>query len=625
MCGICGILELRGGVADAGIVMRMSDAIAHRGPDGTGALADGPVALGHRRLSIIDIAGGQQPIANEDRTVQVVFNGEIYNFVELRSELQALGHRFHTRSDTEVIVHAWEQWGTECVHHFNGMFAIALWDRRVRQLFLARDHLGIKPLYYVVLGTQLVFASEIKALLVHPLCPREVDLQSMGDLFTFRYVPSPRTLFRSIMKLPPGHWMTCGGGEMRIERYWKKVPAPRAVAPEAELIEEYQQLLQDAVKLQLRSDVPLGLFLSSGVDSALLLAIMTEQLGTPVHTYTIGFDGGEATNEVDDARELARQFGASHAFEMLGPADYQRHFERYMTDVEEPVGNETAAAFFFVARLASRDVKVALTGQGADEPWAGYGRHLGARLSDPYSRLPRALTGAVSSLVSALPGRHERLSRGAESLGEPDMLRRFARMYSFFSADVKSDLFRGAMKTAHDFDPYGSRHALAHLQHDVAHLDALTQMLYIDTRSNLPDDLLMVGDKTSMANSIEVRVPFLDRRLVEFVESLPPSLKLKGLTGKYLHKRAAEKWLSAKRVHAPKKGFANPIEHWMRSEMRGFIEDCLLSPESSMRLYFDQAHIARMLQRDREGHDQFRRHIYLLLSLELWHRAFIHH
>jgi asparagine synthase (glutamine-hydrolysing) len=219
--------------------------------------------------------------------------------------------------------------------------------------------------------------------------------------------------------------------------------------------------------------------------------------------------------------------------------------------------------------------------------------------------------------------RAKRLSRGAESLGEPDMLRRFARMYSFFSADVKSDLFRGAMKRAHELDPYGSRFALAHLQNDVAHLDPLTQMLYIDTRSNLPDDLLMVGDKTSMANSIEVRVPFLDRRLVEFVESLPASLKLKGLTGKYLHKRAAEKWLPPKRVHAPKKGFANPVEHWMRTSMRPFIEECLLSPESSMRLYFDQAHIARMLQRDREGHDQFRRHIYLLLSVELWHRAFI--
>ncbi len=623
MCGICGILELRGGLADADIVMRMSDAIAHRGPDGVGALADGPVALGHRRLSIIDIEGGQQPIANEDRTVQVVFNGEIYNFIELRTELQALGHQFHTRSDTEVIVHAWEQWGSDCVKHFNGMFAFALWDRTQRRLFLARDHLGVKPLYYAVLGTQLVFASEIKALLVHPLCPRDVDLQAMGDLFTFRYVPSPRTLFRGIMKLPPGHWMILGGGEMRIERYWNWVPVQRAAAPESELIEEYQQLLQDAVKLQLRSDVPLGLFLSSGVDSALLLAIMTEQLATPVHTFTIGFDGGEATNEVDDARALAQQFGAHHSFEMLGPADYQRHFERYMTDVEEPVGNETAAAFYFVARLAGRDVKVALTGQGADEPWAGYGRHLGARLSGTYSRLPGALTGAVSSLVSLLPGRHERLSRGAESLGEPDMLRRLARMYSFFSADVKSDLFRGAMKQAHELDPYGSRFALAHLQNDVAHLDPLTQMLYIDTRSNLPDDLLMVGDKTSMANSIEVRVPFLDRRLVEFVESLPPSLKLKGLTGKYLHKRAAEKWLPPKRVHAPKKGFANPVEHWMRTSMRPFIEECLLSPESSMRLYFDQAHIALMLKRDREGHAQFRRHIYLLLSVELWHRAFI--
>jgi asparagine synthase (glutamine-hydrolysing) len=623
MCGICGILNMAGHPVSHDTVAHMNRAIGHRGPDGSGVLYDGEVGLGHRRLSIIDIDGGHQPIANEDQSTHVVFNGEIYNFVELRQELETLGHQFSTRSDTEVIVHAYEQWGTACVNHFNGMFAFALWDQRQRQLFLARDHLGIKPLYYVVIGSELVFGSEIKALLKHPLCPREINLESLGDLFTFRYVPSPKTLFDRIMKLPPGHCMTVSRDGMRIERFWTWSPVERSRCHEADVLEEYQNLLQDAVKLQLRSDVPLGLFLSSGVDSAMLLAIMSEHLQTPVQTFTIGFHGGERTNEVDDARQLAHGFGAAHAFEMLGPDDYKQHFERYMSDIEEPVGNETAAAFYFVSRLAARQVKVALTGQGADEPWAGYGRHLGAKLSGCYSRMPSLMTGSIESLVTQVPGRMERIKRGVSSLGEPDMLTRLAKIYSFFSADMKSSLFQGALKNRHEADPHGSRHALAHLQRNVAHLDPLTQMLYIDTRSNLPDDLLMVGDKTSMANSIELRVPFLDHRLVQFIESLPPSLKLKGLTGKYLHKRAAEKWLPAGLVHRRKKGFANPVEHWLRTSMRPFIDECLLSGDSGMRNYFDQAHIAKMLKQDRTGTAQLRRHIYLLVSLELWHRAFI--
>lgn len=623
MCGICGIFDMAGHAADPDILERMSRSIRHRGPDGSGEYLEPGVALGHRRLSIIDIAGGVQPMSNEDELIHVVFNGEIYNFVELREELQGLGHHFRTRSDTEVIVHAYAEWGSGCVSHFNGMFAFALWDKRRRCVFLARDHLGIKPLYYIVLGTQLVFASEIKALLEHPQCPREADLKSLGDLFTFRYVPSPKTLFNGVMKLPPGHCMTVTQDGLHIERFWTWTPAERTSVRESDLLEEYQALLQDAVRLQLRSDVPLGLFLSSGIDSGMLLAIMSEHLRTKVQTFTIGFQGGEETNEVDGARQLADGFGAAHHIEMLGPEDYKQHFERYMSDVEEPVGNETAAAFYFVSRLASQHVKVALTGQGADEPWAGYNRHIGAKLSGIYSQMPPMLTSSLGSLVSRIPGRMERLKRGALSLAEPDMLTRLAKIYSFFSADMKSELFQGALKDIQLEDPYASRLALQHLQGDVAHLDPLAQILYVDTRSNLPDDLLMVGDKTSMANSIEVRVPFLDYRLVQFVESLPPSLKLKGFTGKYLHKRAAEKWLPSNVVYRRKKGFANPIQHWLRTSMRPFVDECLLSPDSSMRNYFDQACIAKMLKQDREGKEQFQRHIYLLVSLELWHRTFM--
>ncbi|ESS72453.1 asparagine synthetase [Methyloglobulus morosus KoM1] len=623
MCGICGIFDFKGNSIDQAIVQQMKSAILHRGPDGEGEFFDKEVGLGHRRLSIIDVGGGGQPIGNEDGSIQVVFNGEIYNFIELREELQKYGHQFRTHSDTEVIVHAYEQWGIQCVKRFNGMFAFALWDGNKRELFLARDHLGIKPLYYVILGSQLLFASEIKSLLQHKNCPREVDIDALAELFSFRYVPSPKTLFKNIMKLPPAHTLVVSQAGIRIERFWEWGPTERKTYKEADLIEEYQDLLEDAVRLQLRSDVPLGLFLSSGVDSGMLLAIMSKHTSKAVQTFTIGFEDGEKTNEVEDAKILAQMFGADHYHQILGPSDYLNYYERYMWDLEEPVGNETAAAFYFVAKLTSQHVKVALTGQGADEPWAGYDRHKGAKLSGLYSQLPGLVTNNLASLIISMPGRMERLKRGVVSLAEPDMLTRLTKIYSFFSADMKGHLYTGALKQAFDNDYYGTRHALSRLQNDVKHLDPLTQILYLDTRANLPDDLLMVGDKTSMANSLEARVPFLDYRLVQFIESLPPNLKLKGFNGKYLHKKSAEKWLPKEIVHRKKKGFANPIENWFRVGMKSYVEECLLSSDSAMARYFDQGYIRKILELDRSGKEQYRRQIYLLVSLELWHRKFM--
>lgn len=623
MCGICGIFDRNGDPVDPELLAKMNSILRHRGPDGEGRYVDAEVGLGHRRLSIIDVGGGGQPISNEDDSLQVVFNGEIYNFVELRRELEPLGHKFKTRSDTEVILHAYEQWGADCVKRFNGMFAFAIWDGRNRELFLARDHLGIKPLYYTVIGNRLLFASEVKALLQDVKCPRAVDLEALAELFTFRYVPSPKTLFAGILKLPPGHSLLCSRRKMEVTRFWNWVPQVRRKWREAELVEEYQTLLEDAVRLQLRSDVPLGLFLSSGVDSGVLLAIMSRHVSGPVQAFTIGFEDGEKTNEIADARETARRFAADHYSLTVTPEDYVRYYDRYMMDLEEPVGHEAAPAFHFVSKITRQRVKVALAGQGADEPWAGYDRYKGVKLSSVYSRLPKFVTNDLAHLLSRIPGRRERLKRGLMSLGERDVLTRFTKIYSFFSAEMKAQLYQGRLKERFESDPYATRHALARLQSDVAPLDPLTQMLYIDTRANLPDDLLMVGDKTGMANSLEVRVPFLDYRLVEFVESLPPVLKLKGMTGKYLHKRACEKWLPREVVYRKKKGFANPIEKWFRQRMADFVEDCLLGAGSAMRGYFNQDYIRQILRLDREGKEQYRRHIYLLVSLELWHRAFL--
>lgn len=623
MCGISGVFDFRGHPVDPGILEKMTTAMQHRGPDGSGAYVRGNIGLGHRRLSIIDLAGGGQPLANEDGNVQVVFNGEIYNFIELKAELEICGHVFRTNSDTEVIAHGYEQWGTSCVEHFNGIFAFAVWDACKHQLFLARDHLGVKPLYYARVGDKLLFASEVKALLTHPECPRQVELHSLGQLFTLRYVPSPNTLFAGIHKLAPAHSMIVRADGVRIARYWRRKPAVNSGLTEAEALETYRALVENAVTLQMRSDVPVGLFLSSGVDSGWLLALMSQQTDRPVQTFTIGFEGGEQQNENADARDLARRYGADHEELTIGPADYKKYFERYLWDLEEPVGNETAAAFYFVSLLASRKVKVALTGQGADEPWAGYHRHKGAHLSGLYGRLPVFLREQVLHPAVMKYSSNERLRRAVTSLGEKDTLSRFVKIYSFYSTDMKRQLFQPWLLQAISSNGVEARQSLQHLYDDVDNLDPLSQMLYMDTRSNLPDDLLMVSDKTSMANSIEARVPFLDHRLIEFVETLPPEMKLRHLNGKYLHKKAAEKWLPAELVHRKKKGFANPVDKWLKTQMRAYVGDCLLSSHSAVRTYFQADYVKQIVEDHETGKQNYLRHIYLLISFEMWHQAFL--
>jgi asparagine synthase (glutamine-hydrolysing) len=622
MCGICGIYAF-GGHADREQVLRMMSAMRHRGPDGEGCFVSGEIGLGHRRLSIIDLTGGAQPITNEDGSLYVIFNGEIYNFIELREELLRHDHIFATKSDTEVILHAYEQWGKDCVSRFNGIFAFALWDANRKQLFLARDHLGVKPLYWTHLGNRFLFASEIKSLLTETECPREVDLHALSQLFTLRSVPSPRTLFRGIQKLAPGHWMVVTHDGVRTERYWTWKPRIRNNASVADATTEYQELLEDAVRLQMRSDVPVGLFLSSGVDSSALLALMCQFSSNPVQTFTIGFEDGEGSNETDDAREFAARYGADHHEFRVTADDYEAYSHRYLNDLEEPVAHESAAAFYFVSKIASSKVKVALSGQGADEPWAGYRRYVGVNLSSLYSRLPRVLARNVIRPLVLGYSQDEALRRGVESLDEPDLLARFIKIYSFFSASMKKQLFQPWVKAQVSPKGVEARTALSVLHRDVASLDPLSQMLYLDTRTSLPDDLLMVGDKTAMANSLEARVPYLDYRLVEFVESLPANWKLRHFEGKYLHKRALQKWLPKELIYRKKKGFSNPLAKWLRTRMRDYTRECLLSPDSGVARYFDVAYIRSLLDLHDAGQVSLVRQIHLLLQFELWHRQFI--
>jgi asparagine synthase (glutamine-hydrolysing) len=623
MCAISGIFNLDGQPVDGEALRKMTRTMKHRGPDGEGYFVKSQVGLGHRRLSIIDLEGGSQPIGNEDGSIQIVFNGEVYNFVELRADLEKRGHKFATRSDTEVIVHAYEEWGDECVQKFIGMFAFAIWDAPKQRLFIARDHLGVKPLYYIQLGPKLIFASEIKALLQEPGCPREVDLKSLAQLCSFRYVPSPATLFSRIQKLPPGYTLAAANNGISVKRFWNWIPRRRSIKSFDEAVDEYRSLLDESIRLQLRSDVPLGVFLSSGIDSASILAIMRQYVTGDIQAVTIGFEDGEKTDEVKDAARIAKQFGAEHSYNIVKADEYADYYNRYIWDLEEPVGNETAAAFYFVSALGHGRFKVALTGQGADEPWAGYPRHLGARISEYYSKLP---AWCSQKLVPALANRfssNEQVQRAAWSLGEKDMLTRLMKIYSFFSGEMQDALYQDSFKKAVGFKPFGEKDALRLVQQDVDGCDPLTQILYIDVRGDLPDDLLMVADKTSMANSLELRVPFLDHRLVEYVEALPNHFKLRGLKAKYLHKVALEKWLPREMIYRKKKGFANPMRDWMRTRMRNYICDHLLSSDAAVSQYFNQDYIRSILDLHYAQKGDFMRQIELLLSFELWHRAFI--
>ena len=618
MCGICGIFHYRRDEdVPRPLVQAMATSIRHRGPDDEGFHFDGRLGFGFRRLSIIDLETGHQPLANEDDTRWVMLNGEIYNYRELRRELEGVGHRFRTRTDTETIVHGYEEWGAAVTSRLNGIFGFALWDAPTASLLLARDHLGVKPLYYYDDGSRLLFGSEIKAILQDDRVPREIDLESLAIFLALGFVPSPRTLFQGIRKLPPGHRLQVDGRGVRLERYWHTVPQIRAI-PEAEAVEEYARRFRLAVERQMVSDVPVGSLLSGGVDSAMVTAVMQELSPQPVSTFSIGFEEPGDWNELEEAAASARLLGTDHQDLRISARDYVDFFPESLWHLEEPVLSQSTFAFYFLTRMARCNVKVVLTGQGADEPLAGYDRYRGEKLAGSLGWL--AGSPMSRRLVAALP-RAEKLRRAAQSLGERDPLLRFASIHALFSADDTQKLLRPQLASAlAGFDPTQPIRAW---QQDVQHLDGLSQLLYIDTRLSLPDDLLFYGDKLSMANSLEARVPILDYELVEFIETLPPALKLRGLTGKYVHKQAARRWLPEHVIRRPKKGFATPVDGWFQSALDGFVRETLLGSDSACREYFEPAAVAALLDEHRERKRDHRRRIFALLSFEVWHRRFL--
>jgi asparagine synthase (glutamine-hydrolysing) len=618
MCGICGTYNHGNGApADEGTARRMTAALLHRGPDDDGFLLDDDLALGMRRLSIIDISGGAQPIANEDATVWVVSNGEIYNFRELRRELEAHGHAFHTRSDTEVIVHAYEEWGLGAFTRLNGMYGIAVWDSAERQLVLARDPFGIKPLYYFDDGSTLVFGSELRALFCHPSVPRSVDVRGLSAFLSLTFVPSPRTLYEHVRKLPPGHLLVCNRLGLQVDRFHRSIPAPLD-EPEDVLVERLQDVLARAIERQMVADVPVGVLLSGGTDSATVATIMSRVASAPVETFTVGFSGAFAQNELEPARKMAESLGASHRVVIISSDDFSELLPQSVWHLEEPIATAATFAFYRVCELARQHVKVVLTGQGADEPFGGYPRYLGESYGWVYRSLPPLVRRhLVAPVIERLP-RNERLKRAARSLATSDEIERLTKVYAVLDEELQYELLRS--DTWADGEVAS---AVSRWHGDAAKLDAVGKMMYVDSRFSLADNLLLLADKLSMAVSLEARVPFLDLELMELAESIPSRMKIRRLHQKHILKRAMRKWLPDEVLQRKKIGFNTPVDGWFRREINAVVKEQLLAEGSACRTYFQPEVVARMLREHVSGRHDHKRILFSLLTFELWHQKFI--
>ena len=620
MCGITGIFNYHSGKpVNSSLLKRMCDTIVHRGPDDEGVFVNQEIGLGMRRLSIIDIGGGKQPMSNEDQSIWIVFNGEIYNFIELRDELESKGHVFKTRSDTETIVHAYEEWGVDALGKLNGMFGLALWDNREHKLILARDPFGVKPLYYWDNNNKVLFGSELKSILCDSDVVREVDYRSITQFLNFTFVPSPNTAFKNIKKLYPGHALIYTRTKKQLYRFHRVIPKMIANRSDADLIDELQYRIATAVERQMVADVPIGVMLSGGIDSSTVAKIMTELSDEPINTFTVGFHGNFKQNELASAREYSKQIGSHHYEIVISADEYAEFLPHAIWHLEEPVATASTLAFYKVCQLASEHVKVALTGQGADEPFAGYPRHLGEYYGSAYRTIPSTLRKKLfQSLIGFLP-RNEQAKRAVIALDIIEPLERIASVYTILSPEIKLQLCKGNnMQFEVDY-----KDSIGKWQADVSHLDSLSQMLYIDSRFSLGDNLLMYGDKMAMAVSLEARVPFLDLDLMAFVESIPSSKKIKGLTQKYILKKAVAKWIPDNIIKRKKIGFTTPVDQWFRKDLGTTIRDQLLSPGSACLSYFNPEVILKMLTDHQSGRHDHKRILFSLLSFEIWHKQFI--
>jgi len=615
MCGICGIFNFgTRAPADPAALKRATDAMAHRGPDDEGFYLQGDVALGNRRLSIIDLEGGHQPISNEDQSIWITFNGEIYNYRELRADLLKRGHRFRTASDTETILHLYEQYDLTCLDHLRGMFAFALWDSRRRRLLLVRDRLGIKPVFYRLEPGRLVFASEPRALRELSEQPLEIDPQSIYDFFGFRYIPAPRTFHRGVEKLLPGHFLLADAGGAQTRAYWDVPAEEEAARPAKEVAEEVIERLRESVRLRLIADVPLGVFLSGGTDSSAVVALMTELEARPLRTFSVGFEEPRYS-ELPYARAVAQRFATQHQELIMRPEQLSLELPRLVAFRDEPIAEPTDVALYLLSRLAAQSVKVVLAGEGGDELFAGYPKYAADSLAGLVSALPQGVTRA---LARRLPYSQRRAKTALEALSIRDEAERSATWFASFSREERENLF--APEFLAQIDPAHPAQVFRSYLEKQPERTPLKRMLYADLKVWLPDNLLLRGDLMTMAASIEERVPFLDHKLVEFAARLPTKLLAQGFRAKVLLKRAFERFLPPEVLYRRKVGFVVPVGEWFRKPLKSFVADLVLSSEARARGYFNPSSMETYLREHFDGIRDRQKQLWALVNFELWCR-----
>ncbi|HEU4869557.1 MAG TPA: asparagine synthase (glutamine-hydrolyzing) [Pyrinomonadaceae bacterium] len=625
MCGIVGIVRNDGKAIDEQLLSRMCEAIRHRGPDEDGFYVNGSVGLAMRRLAIIDLKGGQQPIHNQDRSSWIVFNGEIYNYLELREKLERLGHTFYTNSDTEAIVHAYDQFGADCPNHLRGMFAFAIWNERTQELFLARDRVGKKPLLYADVNGKLIFGSEFSALLLHPDISRDIEPEALDYYLSFMCIPAPLTAYRAIRKLEPGHWLRWRNGNIETQRYWQPDFTKKIDIGEEEAGERTIEVLRDAVRVRLMSEVPLGAFLSGGIDSSAVVALMSQESSERVKTFSIGFDEQDFS-ELHHARRVAEHVGADH-HEFIVRPDAVEVLPLLVEHYGEPYADSSAVPTYYVAKETHKHVTVALNGDGGDESFAGYERYAAMGITEKYRRVPSLLRESLIrravDLIRTDPTRRSMIKSAQRLLAVVDRPKtgRYMHWMSTFNDETKeplyTDSFRQQIMSA---DATGILETWFKRANGIGVVDA---MLLTDQMTYLPNDLLVKVDIATMAVSLEARSPFLDHHVIEFAASLPQNFKLRGLTGKYLLKKVLRKLLPSENLDRRKMGFGVPVGHWFRGKMQPFLREVLLSEKALRRGLFKPEAVKQLVELHTRAERDYSAQLWTLLMLELWFNRFI--
>ncbi len=623
MCGIVGYLKLNGETVDTKTIDNMCRTIVHRGPDDVGSFVKENVGIGMRRLSIIDLETGKQPISNEDNTLHIVFNGEIYNYRELRPDLVKKGHKFRTNSDTEVILHLYEEYSERCLKFLNGMFAFAIWDEKKKELFCARDRLGIKPFFYLLDKEKLIFGSELKTILEEKKLNLELDFEALSQYLAFEFIPFPRTLISGIKKLPPGHFLFAGKEGVKIEKYWNPEDIEVRTRTEDEAVEELYTLLKDSVRLRLRSDVPFGAFLSGGIDSSSIVALMSELLDGDVRTFSIGFDD-KTYNELSYAGQIAGLFKTDHTEQVIEPSavDLIENLINYMDD---PIGDFSIFPTYLVSRLAREKVKVVLSGDGGDELFGGYDTYLAQKLYQYYSIIPsRVRENVILPFINMLPPTEKKkglINKAKHFVGGTSMPDKYAhfRWMVFLRPEENSCIFSDEISGGIDAE---SAFSFIPEYLNENRLSGINKSMYLDIKSYLVDNILVKVDRMSMATSLEARVPFLDHRVVEFALSIPHHLKIKNFKTKYILKKMNERSLPDNVINKPKQGFSIPMKNWLKGPVKPMMTDMLSYNRIKEQGIFNPDYIKRLIQEHLENKCNHSHKLWSLILFQLWKDRF---